>query len=282
MVRFFDFSRFHGKSPQGSTQIRVIQPIKYWDEAERYKYGENPDVLIFQKVYMLPDYKFPRDFEGIKILDICDPDWLDQANIVETCNAMDAITCSSENLAKFVRQFHKNVHVIPDRFDLEVIPKPVQHISKAKSVVWFGYSHNSVLMKQAMTLLDELDLKLTVISNDDTFLHQFSKRNYKDFYTYLKYDEDTIYQELQKHDFAILPEGYRPQDHFKSNNKTIKANLAGLPVAKTADDVRLYMDAKERQAWFDTNYAKIQEEYDIRKSVEQYKGIIDELRSRNH
>lgn len=281
MIRFFDFSRFHGKDPQGSTNIRVMQVIKYWEEAERYKYGENPEVLIFQKVYITQDYTFPRAFEGIKILDICDPDWLDQANILETCNEMDAVTCSSENLAKFIRQFHDNVYVIPDRFDLEVVPEPKKHSGTAKSVAWFGYSHNALLMKPAMALLDELDLDFTIISNDDPFLHQWSKRDYHDFYTYKKYREDTIYQELLKHDFVILPEGFRPVDQFKSNNKTIKANLVGLPVARTADEVRELMKPEARQAWFDSEYAKIKTDYDIRKSVEQYKAIIEGIKNDN-
>lgn len=278
-VRFFDFSKFHGKLPQGSTNIRVNQVIKYWDDAELYKYGEKADVLIFQKVYMLADFQFPRTYPGIKILDICDPDWLSSwIHIVETCNAMDAVTCPTENLATFLRQFHDNVVVIPDRFDIEVIPEPKQHSGKAKTVVWFGYAHNAVLMKPAMKTLDDMNLNLIVISNDDPFLHQWSKRDYHDFYTFVKYNEDTIYDELKKADYALLPEGFRPEDHFKSNNKTIKANLVGLPVARSMEDMELYQDPKNRQKWFDSSYAKIRDEYDVRKSVEQYKDIISRIR----
>ena len=54
-------------------------------------------MLIFQR-FCTPDYKFPEHFEGIKILDICDPDWVDGASIVETCNFMDNCPCSSEEL----------------------------------------------------------------------------------------------------------------------------------------------------------------------------------------
>lgn len=276
-VRFFDFSRFHGKQPQGSTLIRVHQLVKYWDEADHYKYGENPDVLIFQKVYTTPDFKFPINFEGVKILDICDPDWLDEASIVETAQAMDAVVCPTETLADFIRQFHTNVHVIPDRFDVEIIPEPKQHTDEAKTVVWFGYSHNSEALKPAIALLDELNLKLIFISNDDPFPHRHSTRPHKDWYTFIKYDESTIYDDLQKADFAVLPDGFRPQDVFKSNNKSIKANLAGLPVAKTSDEVKHYMDANNRHKWFDDNHATIKEDYDVRKSVEDYRNIIKEI-----
>lgn len=284
VIRFFDFSRFHGKNPQGSTLLRVHQVIKHWPEADHYKYGENPDVMVFQKVYMALDYQFPAHIKGIKILDICDPDWLEEAAIVETCNAMDAVTVPSQALKDFISQFHDNVVVIPDRFDLSVIPSPKKHSGKAETVVWFGYAHNAELLRPAMPLIDELGLKLIVIANDDPFPHRFSKRheNFQDWYTFIKYNEETIYTDLQKADFAVLPDGFRPQDVFKSNNKTIKAILAGLPVAKDKDEVNKYMNGSIRQSFIDNNYANIQSEYDVRKSVEQYKEIIDEVTAKRH
>jgi hypothetical protein len=280
MIRFFDFSRYHGRSESGSTYIRVNQLIKYWPEAGKYKYGENPDVLIFQKVYMTPDYLFPAHFEGIKILDICDPDWLEDAAIVETCNAMDSVTCPTEALAEFIRQFHKNVVVIPDRFDIALLPPPKTHTKQAKTVVWFGYAHNAELLKPAIPIIESLKLKLLIISDDDPIAHRWGLSNYQEYYTFVKYNEETIYTELQKADFAILPDGFRPQDRFKSNNKTIKANLAGLPVAKTADEVNAYVSPKERRKWFEQSYDTIKGEYDVRKSVDDYKGIIDGINRR--
>lgn len=276
-VRFFDFSRYHGKEPQGSTFIRVLQLIKHWPEAERYKYGENPDVLIFQKVYSALDYQFPQHFEGIKILDICDPDWMENASVVETCNAMDAVTTSSEYMAEFIGQFHNNVIHVPDRFDLDDLPEPKMHTEEAKTVVWFGYSHNAENLKPALNLIDELGLNLIIIANDDPILNRHSTRESKDWYKYVRYNEATFYEELQKADFAILPDGFRPVDPFKSNNKTVKAQLAGLPVAKDSDKVKAFISAKNRRKWFDDNYDIIKSDYDVRKSVEQYKDIIDEI-----
>lgn len=274
-VRFFTYSTFHGKQePTGSDNIRCQQLIKYWDDAELYKYGEFPDVLIFNKVFISQDYKFPLHFENKKILDICDPMWLEGNNIVETCHAMDAVTVPTEALAEFIRQFHSNVVVVPDRFDLEPVPAPKSHNSKATRVVWFGYSHNSETLKPAMRVIEELGLHLTIISNEDPLDRWHKDRS---MYSYTRYDENTIYQELQKADFAILPDGNRPEDVYKSNNKTIKANLAGLPVAKTIEDVHLYMDGDARQEWVDTNYKTIYKEYDVRKSVQEMKDIIDAI-----
>lgn len=278
LVRFFTYPQFHGKREQvGSTFIRVQQLLKYWPEAGIYRYGENPETLIFQKVFVSPDYQFPVHFEGKKILDICDPMWLEGYDVVETCNAMDVVTVPTKGLSEFIKQFHDNVHIIPDRYDIAALPKPKIHKGKAKTLVWFGYSHNATILKPALPLIDELGLKLILISNDDPIYNRFSKRKAEDWYTFKKYNEETIYQDLQEADFAILPDGFRPEDYFKSNNRMIRANLAGLPVAKDSEDVMKYMSASNRRKWFDDNYDIIKSEYDCRKSVEQYKDIISQI-----
>ncbi len=278
MIRFFTYSQFHGKTePVGSDYIRSHQLIKYWPEAKLYKYGENPEALIFQKVFISQDYQFPKHFQGKKILDICDPMWLEGHAVVETAQAMDAVTCPTEALAEYMRQFHSNVVVIKDRFDLEMIPKPKKHIQKAKTVVWFGYSHNADALRAAIPLIERLGLNLRIISNDDPIINRWGLRPKDAWYKFVKYEEATIYDELQKCDFAILPDGNRPEDRFKSNNKTIKAQLAGLPVAKTPEEVELYMDAEARQKWFDDNYTEIAREYDVRNSVKEMKELINEI-----
>lgn len=278
-IRYFSHDRYHGKDQSsGSTFIRMKQLEKYWTNFSPYKYGEKPDVFIFQKVYNTPDYRFPEHYPGLKILDICDPDWLDDVGIVDTCKYMDVVVVPTKAMQDFISQFHSHVVIIPDRFDIDILPKPKEHTQTARTVAWFGYAHNSVLLKPAMHLIEELHLNLLMVSNDDPIADRWGVRKREDFYKFVKYREETFYTELLNADFVVLPEGNRPVDLFKSNNKTVKVNLIGLPVARTADEVRLYMDAKERQLWFDNNYVKIKEEYDVRKSVEEYKNVITTIR----
>ncbi|CAB4151647.1 hypothetical protein UFOVP585_29 [uncultured Caudovirales phage] len=277
MIRFLTFSQFHNKNPvAGSTQIRVNQLLKYWPDAELYLYGENPDVLIFQKVYIAVDYQFPLHFEGIKILDICDPDWLDgRTTVKEMADAMDAVTCPTEAIAEFIRQFtDKPVIVIPDRFDLSIIPARKKHTGIAKTVVWFGYSHNAEILRYALPVLQELGLKLRIISDNDPIINRYSERDANEYYKFIKYDEDTIYDELRKADIALIPKGARPHDVFKSNNRTVKSILAGLPVASTADKLRELMKPEAREAEVDSVYNQTWKEYDVKKSVLEYKGLI--------
>lgn len=286
MIRFFTFSQFHNKQPAvGSTHIRAHQLFKYWPEAGLYKYGENPDVLIFQKVYAAQDYQLPINFKNIKILDMCDPDWIEgTAGIKVTIDAMDAVTVSSEGLRKFISQLtDKPVIHIPDRFDISALPKPKRHIDNAKTVVWFGYRHNAETLKFAMPLLNELGLNLLVISNDDPMPWQWLAGEQGDeyrhkHYQFMRYNEETIYHDLQRADFAVLPHGCRPIDPFKSNNKTVKAILAGLPVAHDADQVRSFTVAGVRRDYMQAHYRNTVEEYDVKKSVEQYKKLIEEIK----
>ncbi len=289
-IRFFTFSQFHNKvPPAGSTHIRVTQLLKYWPEAKLYEYGENPDVLIFQKVYVAQDYQFPVHFENLKILDLCDPDWLNGVTgIRETVDAVDAVTCSSQALVDFVKQMtDKPVIHIPDRFDLSPLPKPKRHIADAKTVVWFGYRHNAETLKYAMPLLNELGLDLVIISDDDPMAWQWIPGQAGDdyrhkHYKFLKYHEETIYQDLQRADFAVLPYGTRPIDPFKSNNKTVKAILAGLPVAHDAEEVRSYVHPGVRRDYMQAHYSETIKEYDVKRSVEQYQELIGQLKEGRH
>lgn len=280
-IRYLTYSMFHNKDPVvGSTFIRVNQLMKYWPEAKLYRYGENPDAIIFQKVYAAYDYKFPKHFEGIKILDICDPDWMEGLDVADTARAMDAITCPTEAMAQFMRQLTPSpVYVVPDRWDMANFKRPPkEHRNEAKTVIWFGYAHNAETLKPALRTINELGLNLVIVANDDPILHRFDVRDPKEYYRYVKFSQESIDSELRKADFAILPGDFRPFGRFKSDNKTTKAILNGLPVAKDGEQVRAFMSGENRQKWIDENYATIKEEYDVRKSVQQMKDIIAELK----
>jgi hypothetical protein len=287
-ISFFTFEKFHNKTGVGSTMIRVHNLLKYWPEASLYKYGENPDVLIFQKVYCSEDYKFPANFKGLKILDVCDPDWLEGTPIKETVDAMDAVVCPTQPLVNFIKQLtDKPVIVIPDRYDMVTIPKPKKHHEKAKTVAWFGYRHNAETLKPALNLINELGLKLLVISDDNPlvwqWLHGPDGDKFRDKnYIFKKYEESTFYRTLQKADFCIFPQGDRPQDIYKSNNKATKSILAGLPVAKNADEIRDFIEPDKRTAWINTKYRETMRDYDCKMSVKEYEDLINDLLKSKH
>lgn len=282
-IRFFTFEKFHNKKNTGSTRIRVANLVKNWPEAELYKYGEKADVMIFQKVYAQPDFDFPITYPAIKILDVCDPDWLEDMPIKRTIDGMDAITVPTEALKEFIEQMtDKPVKVIKDRFDLSKYPtKPKTHYKKAESLVWFGYSHNARNLKGALNSIIELDLKLTVISNKEPGIMGWAEATHlkKDKYEYIVYKEDEVNYELSQHDIAILPYGNEPKDRFKSENKDIIANLCGLPVVKDREQLEKMLEPKARNAEVKEKHAIATSSYNCVESVLEMKALIEELRS---
>lgn len=282
MTRFFTFEQYHNRRGVGSSRIRVHNLIKYWPEAGLYKYGENPDVMIFQKVYMTQDYKFHKYFKGLKILDICDPDWMDGALIKQTIDNVDGVTCPTEELARFLRQMtDKPVKVIPDRHEVpEIAPK--QHQGNIKRAVWFGYKHNAELMRFAVPTLERLGIELLLISNEDPLASRWANdpESYMDKYFFMKYNGDTIMDDLKTADVCILPKGGRPQDRFKSDNKTTLAWLAGIPVVTDSDELSAMMSAEARNKEAQQKYNYAIDNFDCKLSVKELKDFISEISSK--
>lgn len=284
MICFFTAELFNGKAHIGSTKLRVHNLIKYWDEASLYKYGAKADVMIYQKVYTTFDFKYQEHFKGIQILDICDPDWKDTPDIyiTQTMNLMDAVVVPTESLRKYLKQMTKTpVHVIKDRFDLTDFPNPKVHTGTLETAVWFGYSHNADNLKFAIPSLEKRGINLTVISNEDPHAYRWAldQNEYHDkHYKFLKYNLETVYAEIQRADVTVFPEGHRPFDKFKSENKTIMSQLCGVPVIKNADELEALTKPEARNEYVANVYATIKEEYDCRKSVAEYKELINDIK----
>lgn len=283
-VEAFTFEQFHGKRNTGSTQIRVRNLMKYWPELSMYRYGSKPDVLIFQKVYVVKSpqglYQFPVTYKGgLKILDLCDPDWFQHQNWLKaTIDGVDAVTASSQGIVDFVSQLtDKPVRLIKDRFDVKDFPPKKIHSGEAKDIVWFGYMHNAAVLRGVVFHCLKRKLRLTVVSDSDPQMWQVTgDDSFKQYYTFIKYDE-LAYQKIQGQDICVLPKGSRPEDRFKSDNKTTVARLLGLPVATSPEDLDKFMQADERNKEVDKWYNKTRAEYDVKRSVEEYKALISEL-----
>lgn len=275
-IRALTYSRYHGKSNVGSTRLRVLQLMQHWPEYQEYTYGEKPDVMVFQKVYMQPDWKFIDHIDCIKILDICDPDWMDQQNVKETADAVDGITVPTEALADFMRQLtDKPVKIIPDRHDLVNIPALKRHANGIKHAAWFGYSHNAELLKQVIPTLEKRGISLTVISNDNPFVDRWGTDLE---YHFKKFNEETLLTDLRQFDICIFPAGNRPRDRFKSNNRTTLGWLAGVPVVPDIETLDIMEDPRARNKEAQACYDKAIKEYDVKLSVADMKSFIEELK----
>ncbi len=278
-IGIFSFEMYENrqKDSVGSSRIRCTWLMNHWPDAELYKIGKKYDVIIFQKVY------FPRlmkEFDGIKILDMCDPDWLDGKAVKESIDLCDAVTTSSDNLRLFIQKMtDKPVEWIDDRIDLDKHKDRKQHVGTAKAVVWYGYHNNHSMIDGTLSTLKRLGLQLTVISDMPYYPsksiagveEEWLVKNIKN----IKYDPNTINQELiAGGDMVINPKSETGKYKFKSENKTHIAWAIGMPVAKTGEDVELFMDAGERTAEAERRLKDVAELHDVRHSVKQYEDLI--------
>lgn len=259
----------------GSSRIRARWLLPFWDEAEEYQIGKHYDTLIFQKVYWA---KMMDVHEGVKILDICDPDWLENRPVFEFIDRVDAVVVPTEPLAEFIRKMrpNKTVWVIPDRVYMpEHYPRKEVHEGRAKKVVWFGYHSSFPYLLKTFDELVKRELEITVIS-DQAFSMPTGYPAMK--VTNVPYSYPGIHKELIKHDMALLP--VRDEDvrgKFKSNNKDLTCWALGLPVVKVPEDLDRFMTAEARNTEVATRQQEIKDKWDVSYSVEEYKRLVEEL-----
>jgi hypothetical protein len=274
------FENYQGRKGVGSSRIRGHWIVKNWrkigieiGDCEMFRSGKKYDAVIFQKVYWPV---FAKAFKGLKILDLCDPDWFHwNYTFMEMVDAVDGITCSSLELAKFMAGItQKPICYIPDRVDFSVLPELKKHEGELKKVVWFGYSDNFEMVESAIPALIKRDLELIVIS-DETFIPRVSEKNLK--LLNLPFTESTYLNDIQKGDAVINPQFTKAKWKYKSENKTIISWALGLPVAKIDKDLNAFITEIERREIAKKCYEKAKIDFDVLLSVSEMKDFMLEL-----
>lgn len=277
ITAFHTFEQWHGRRPIGGTRLRAHWPIAKWKEtgpdlgeAELYRIGSKPDVIVFQKVY---NFDLAENFGGVKILDLCDPDFLDWGypvkRMIEAC---DAVSCSSEKLARDVAGFAggKPVWFIPDCvLDPELQPRKV-HKGKLKTVSWFGYADNFPALNSAVPALSKRGLELAVVGTAPYELPPGMKIKYKDY----PWASETWVRDFMRADAVINPKLSEGRFAYKSDNKTIQAWACAMPVALSEDDFDRLQSAEERQKEGDSRRKWVAENRDVRMQVGMLKKLI--------
>ena len=69
-------------------------------------------------------------------------------------------------------------------------------------------------------------------------------------------------------------------DEYKSNNKTLQAWSLGMPVIKVPEDIDRLLTKEARETEGRNNRKEVEEKYDVKYSVEDYKRIIEEIKKR--
>lgn len=259
----------------GSSRIRAKWLIEHWPDAEEYMVGRKYGVMIFQKCYW---EEMLTNFPGIKIFDLCDPDWLEPRPVIESIEHCHAAVTSTEPLAEFLRKFTtKPVTCIPDRIDLNEHKNVKKtHNETALSAVWFGYGQNQHYLIKTLDFLIDRGISLTVISNKafdpPKGFEKLRLNNQGYFY-------ETLHEELIKHDFAILP---TTAEHdlkgiYKSNNKLLTCWALGLPVVENPEDLERLASKQSREVEAQKKRKEVEDKWDVKLSVQQYQVLIASL-----
>ena len=83
--------------------------------------------------------------------------------------------------------------------------------------------------------------------------------------------------DIQTADMAINPPMLSNSARFKSNNKTLISWALGVPVANNAEEMDLFLEARNRQIEIDKRWKEIKEKWDIQISISEYKKLIDSI-----
>ena len=268
------------KGTVGSSRIRGTWLLRNWPEAELWHIARRYDAIIFQKSYFT---RYMEVYDGIKILDLCDPDWLEKKPVVETIELCDAVTCSSQALTDYVKKLtDKPVVHIPDRVDIALHQQRKLHRGAAKSVVWYGYSSNFRMVDDLLATVQRLDLQLTVISDNPyyprTAIAGITEEWIQQSVRNLQYNQELINEDLvQNADIVLNPRSEQGKFRFKSSNKTVIAWALGIPVAHDSDELERLIPEQARAEEAKRRLEEVHKNWDIKLSVEQYKRIIEDI-----
>lgn len=268
MTGFCLFENFHQKKHIGSSRIRGRWVMQKMRDAEEFVQGKDYDSVVYQKTYWR---EHARMFHGKKVLDICDPDWLDGVELVSFVKNVDAITVPTVPLKTDIeRMTDKPVFLIPDRILFDGFPERKKHFGTAKKVGWFGYSHNVSTLDPALVKIKKMGLTLVVISNANLQSTECEIEN-------ISWSEETVYKNLQTVDFVLLPDYLKGRGVYKSQNKTELSWALGLPVAKTPQDMDRFMDGLERENESKEKSSWARKECDVTKSAEEMQAVLDSI-----
>lgn len=274
----FNYFGEHQKM-SGSTSLRVDSLVECAPDFEKWVHGRRYDNIIFQKAY----WKEMMDlFAGPKILDLCDPDWINGTpDIIEVGKSVDAITCSSHNLTLLMKRYFpgKLIAYIPDRLNFSAFPSPRSlHRGQAKRVVWFGFIRNAhETLEQLLPSLRKHKLELHIISDKPYTKDDGISRIDPEF---IRYNNDTAYHVIKTFDMVLNPISDKAFFKYKSNNKTVIGWKLGLPVAITNDDIERFMDPEQRNKEVQRKRVMVDREYNIVTSAEEYRAIIGQVKER--
>lgn len=227
------------------------------------------DVVILHKAY---EYRLAEQLKlaGKKlIMDLSDPDYLLGFSTIGragmclmTMNYCDAVVVNSVSMMSDLYGYGKPVFFIPDRIDFKKISaQKKEHREKIEEIVWFGHSDNFLSIKPYVSEITK-NYRLRIIADKPIDGCEFTP-----------YDPDTICQEIIKSDLIILGDKL---SRYKSNNRVVLSWALGMPVINLPKEIKS-VEKKEQREDLVSSCLELVKDFDIKKSVEEYKDLLTKI-----
>lgn len=261
----------------GSIRLRAEWVCNHWDGAEVYDRSQSLggwDLYVFQKTYLTHQVQdwihtcaMWRDAGRCRLaFDLCDPDFLDtehERRMSYMLPRFDFAVATTEPIAEYLKRWLPTA-IIPDRVDLDALGEIAQHITirdgrrRGTRAVWAGYDRNTAALEALLPTVQDLDLALDILTVRQP----------------IPFDE--FWLKVLNYDLLLNPRPDIPPFSYKSDNKTRIAWALGLPVARTAEELRRLINPQERQAEIAQRADEVREQWDVRQSVAQWRRLAKE------
>lgn len=294
------FLAFMGRK-LASARIRAWNMADAWDEAECSNLVHRDlayyDFFVFQKTSISHDtIELAKAIKlaGKHIIwDICDPIWWwypasDFLALAKYCSAFVVISKGLQEDLK--RDMGIDSVVIPDRLPFRdgwKVHKPVEE----PVMGWCGHSSNRIPVMYGMGIvwnrlaIDEVKCKVRLIDENPHAGQIKATPNYEHMMEYEEFNWETEHEQMMRCDVALVPPYPLPWGRMKGEIKSTVASWAGLPVTDGNNYPalkKLLKDWTVRQYFGQANRAEAEDLYEIHKSVDQYKELLESIERKDY
>ena len=262
-----------------------------------YQTAEAYDCFVYQKISVSQEsIEFARMIRAAGkhlVWDICDPIWwwMPAEQFLALAKYVSAFVVISRGLQEDLKtDMQIDSVVIPDRLPYREKCKAHEYV-KDPVLLWYGHSANRIPCLYGMGIvwnrlaIDGIECRIRIMDEHPQALQIKATPNYEHLMEYEQYDYRTEHEDVMKADVACLPPYPPPWGLMKGEIKRTVASWAGLPYTDGNDYPelkQLLSDWRLRKDIGAENRMLAEDSYEIQRSVDQYKVLINMLDRREY
>jgi len=196
------------------------------------------------------------------VLDMCDPDWMDENTRDRLLQVMPWFDLATGSTMPLVNWMGENVpaYLVNDGIDLSAISHArTASYTRRPSVCWFGYEGNMNIDSITPDLVaNRIDVDVIYVSKPVPF--------------------DLFVETISRYDIMLNPRSTTGAHPYKSENKSDAAWMAGVAVVRDPGDMQRLMDPEIRAAEISAHQKSIAVSRNARLSAGQlWRAIVGEI-----